>query len=125
MGFEGAGIVVESGGGIMGWSLMGKKVAFAVELEGQGSYAQYALAKADECLPLEDSTTFEEGSMSLINPLTALAFLDILKSNKEKSVVITAAASALGRMMNRYFPKEGVEVINIVRRQEQVELLKE
>ena len=74
---------------------------------------------------MEDGTSFEEGSMSLINPLTALAFLDILKSNKEKSVVITAAASALGKMMNRYFPKEGIEVINIVRRQEQVELLKE
>ena len=39
--------------------------------------------------------------------------------------MITAAASALGKMMNRYFPKEGIEVINIVRRQEQVELLKE
>ena len=47
MGFEGSGIVVESGGGLMGWSIMGKKVAFAVELEGQGSYSQYALAKAD------------------------------------------------------------------------------
>ena len=30
MGFEGSGIVVESGGGLMGWSMMGKKVAFAV-----------------------------------------------------------------------------------------------
>lgn len=31
MGFEGSGIVVESGGGLMGWGLVGKKVAFAVE----------------------------------------------------------------------------------------------
>lgn len=38
--------------------------------------------------------------------------------------MFTAAASALGRMVNRIFPKEGVEVINIVRRPEQVELLK-
>ena len=30
MGFEGSGIVVESGGGLMGWGLVGKKVAFAV-----------------------------------------------------------------------------------------------
>lgn len=31
MGFEGSGLVVENGGGIMGWSLMNKKVAFGVE----------------------------------------------------------------------------------------------
>lgn len=30
MGFEGAGIVEESGGGLMGWTYTGKKVAFAV-----------------------------------------------------------------------------------------------
>lgn len=30
-GFEGSGIVIENGGGIMGWSLKNKKVAFAIE----------------------------------------------------------------------------------------------
>lgn len=46
--------------------------------------------------------------MTFINPLTALGMLDVLKSRKEKCVVLTAAASALGRMMNRIYPKEGV-----------------
>ena len=109
----------------MGWHLVGKKVAFAVVKEGCGSYSQFTIAKADECLPLSDSTTFDQGSMSLVNPLTVLAFLDILKEKKEKSVVITAAASALGRIINRLFPKEGIEVINIVRREEQANVLKE
>ncbi len=54
--------------------------------------------------------------MSFVNPLTVLGMLDVLKSRKEKCVVLTAAASALARMMNRVYPKEGVEVINIVRR---------
>lgn len=62
--------------------------------------------------------------MSFVNPLTVLGMLDVLKSRKEKCVVLTAAASALARMMNRVYPKEGVEVINIVRRAEQVEILK-
>ena len=30
-GWEGAGIVVENGGGMMGWKALGKKVAFIVE----------------------------------------------------------------------------------------------
>lgn len=30
MGFEGCGIVVENGGGMMGWTFKDKKVAFAV-----------------------------------------------------------------------------------------------
>ena len=104
----------------MGWRLVGKNVAFAVEKEGCGSYAEYTLVKSDECLPLDDNTSLQQGSMSLINPLTVMGFLDILKSNKEKSVVMTAAASALGKIVNRFFPKEGIEVINIVRRQQQV-----
>ena len=39
--------------------------------------------------------------------------------------MLTAAASALGQMVNRLFRSEGIEVINIVRRDAQVELLKE
>jgi NADP-dependent 3-hydroxy acid dehydrogenase YdfG len=38
--------------------------------------------------------------------------------------VLTAAASALGRMINRLFPSEGVEVINVVRKEGQEEILK-
>lgn len=108
MGFEGAGLVVQNGGGMMGWGMMGKKVAFAVEKEGLGSYAQYTVVKSGECLPLNDDTSFEQGSMSLVNPLTAIAMLDIVKNKKEKCVIITAAASALGRIINRLFTQSGI-----------------
>jgi NADPH:quinone reductase-like Zn-dependent oxidoreductase len=47
MGFEGSGTVVASGGGMMGWSIKGKKVAFGASKEGIGSYAQYAVAKVE------------------------------------------------------------------------------
>lgn len=124
MGFEGSGVVAENGGGLMGWGLVGKKVAIAAQRENQGTYAQYIVVKAGECLPLSDDTSFEQGSMCIVNPLTVIGMLDMVKQRKQKCVVITAAASALGRMINRVFPKEGVEVINIVRKQEQVDLLK-
>ncbi len=50
--------------------------------------------------------------------------LDISKAAKTPCVVNTAAASALGRMMIRYFRTNGIKVINIVRRKEQVDILK-
>ena len=115
-GFEGSGVVVENGGGLMGWGLVGKKVAFT-PIMTSGSYAQYALAKSSECFPVDDEMSFEHASMSFVNPLTAIAMLDIAKAKPTKTVIINAAASALGRMLNRLLPGEGIETINIVRRQ--------
>lgn len=61
--------------------------------------------------------SFEHASMSFVNPLTAIAMLDIANSKNVRTVIINAAASSLGRMLNRYLPPEGIEIINIVRRQ--------
>ena len=55
--------------------------------------------------------------MSFVNPLTAMAMLDIAKAKPTKAVIVNAAASSLGRMLNRLLPGEGIEIINIVRRQ--------
>lgn len=61
--------------------------------------------------------SFEHASMSFVNPLTAMAMLDIAESKKIKTVIVNAAASSLGRMLNRFLPPEGVQIINIVRRE--------
>lgn len=63
--------------------------------------------------------------MSMINPLTASAFLEIAKKGGHKTIVLTAAASSLGQMVNRLGHSEGIQVINVVRRDAQVALLKE
>lgn len=55
--------------------------------------------------------------MSFVNPLTAIAMLDLANNKKAKCVIINAAASSLGRMLNRFLPPEGIEIINIVRRE--------
>jgi NADPH:quinone reductase-like Zn-dependent oxidoreductase len=62
--------------------------------------------------------------MSAINPLTAIGHLELAKEGGHKAVVITAAASSLGQMINRLFSAEGIQVVNVVRREAQVELLK-
>lgn len=73
---------------------------------------------AMQCLPLPEEVSFETGSMMCINPLTALGLLDRIKSYKAEAVIVTGAASQLGRMMNRLFKEEGIKVINVVRRDE-------
>lgn len=62
--------------------------------------------------------------MSFVNPLTALAMLEKTKSGSHKAIIHTAAASSLGRMLNRLFNDAEIPIINVVRREEQVELLK-
>jgi NADPH:quinone reductase len=42
----------------------------------------------------------------------------------KKGIIHTGAASALGRMLNKYCQTLGIPLLNIVRREEQAELLK-
>src|SRR6266508_3089909 len=74
---------------------------------------------------LDTSVSLEQGAMSVVNPLTALAFLTLAKEGRHKAIVQTAAASVLGQMVNRLCKSEGIQIINIVRREAQKELLKE
>ncbi len=59
-------------------------------------------------MPIDDSVSFEHASMSFVNPLTAIALLEYAKNKKAQTVIVNAAASALGRMMNRLIPPEGI-----------------
>ncbi|KAL4506569.1 hypothetical protein ABPG72_000140 [Tetrahymena utriculariae] len=122
-GFEGSGVVVKSGGGDIADSLLNKRVAFTAGGQN-GTFAQYTTANANFVLPIEDDVTFNQAASSFVNPLTVIAMLETVQQANVKAVVQSAAASALGRMMVRYFKQHGVEVINIVRRPEQIQILK-
>jgi NADPH:quinone reductase-like Zn-dependent oxidoreductase len=68
--------------------------------------------------------TFEQGASLIINPLTAMGLLDTARRDGHRAAVHTAAASQLGRMLLAIAAAEDFPVINVVRRQEQVDLLK-
>lgn len=64
-----------------------------------------------------------------MNPLTVLGFVDVFRKwNKDRKeshgIIHTAAASALGRMLNKICQQEKIPLLNIVRRKEQADLLK-
>ena len=120
VGNEGAGVVVAAGDSDYAQSLMGKRVAAM----GGGMYGEYRLVNAMMVLPLKDEHTAKDGASCFVNPLTALCFLETMRLEDHKAIVHTAAASNLGQMLNRICQADGVDLINIVRRQEQVDMLK-
>lgn len=120
VGNEGAGTVVAAGDSDMAQALIGKTVA----IMGGGMYGQYRCLPAMMCLPLMDGDTAKDGASSFVNPLTALSFIETMRMEDHSAIVHTAAASNLGQMLNRICQADGVELVNVVRRQEQVDILK-
>ena len=123
-GFEGSGVVVAAGRGFMARRLLGKRVAVAVQGD-EGTWQQYLIMPAMRCITLQDQVTTEQGASLFINPLTAYALLDKARREKHRAVVQTAAASALGQMIIRLGRSRSIPVVNVVRRQEQVDLLRD
>jgi NADPH:quinone reductase-like Zn-dependent oxidoreductase len=124
-GFEGVGEVVAAGEDPAAQALVGKRIAFATGLTNWGSWAEYAVAEAPACIPLLDTVRDEDAAAMIVNPLTALAMLGIVREEGEKAFVITAGASQLCKLMIAVARDEGLRPIAIVRRDEQVGMLKE
>ena len=120
VGNEGAGLVVAAGAAPAAQALLGKRVA----LLGGAMYAQYRCIDADQCLALPDGATSAEGASCFVNPLTALGMVETMRREGHRALVHSAAASNLGQMLNRICIQDGVPLVNIVRKQEQVDLLR-
>ena len=123
-GWEGAGTVVKSGGGAIGWWLRGKRVACGGQTDLDGTWAEYYIADARACVPLQDNVSFEQGATLLINPLTAVGMVEKAKRRKHKAIIQNAAMSQVGRLVHTFARMEGIPTLNIVRREEQAEALR-
>ena len=118
-GNEGAGIVV--GAGEKATALIGKTVGVA----GGSMYSQYRCAPASSCLVMDEGITSTEAASSFVNPLTALAFVETMKMENHAALINTAAASNLGQMLVKICKDDGIPLVNIVRKPEQVKILKD
>ncbi len=118
VGNEGAGVIVDAGSNVK--HLIGKTVGLA----GGAMYSQYVCVPAVNCLVMDDETTPAEAASSFVNPMTALSFIETMKMENHSAIVNTAAASNLGQMLVKICNDEDIPLVNIVRTQEQVDLLK-
>ncbi|WP_435217106.1 NADH oxidase [Luminiphilus sp. nBUS_07] len=118
VGNEGGGVVVDAG--VNAKHLIGKTVGAA----GGAMYSEYRCLPAQSCLVMNEGTTPTEAASSFVNPLTALAFIETMRLENHSAILNTAAASNLGQMLVKICQEDGVPLINVVRKPEQVEVLK-
>jgi len=120
VGNEGAGLVVEGGSSPAAQALVGKTVAVL----GGAMYSQYRSVNVNQCLVLPEGASAADGASCFVNPLTALGMIGTMRREGHKALVHTAAASNLGQMLNRLCIAEHIALVNIVRKQEQEDVLK-
>jgi len=120
VGNEAGGVVIAAGASDAAQALLGKTVG----LIGGAMYTQYRVLGAMMCLELPDGTTPAEGASCFVNPLTALGMVETMKREGHSALVHTAAASNLGQMLLKVCLADGIELVNVVRRAEQAELLR-
>ena len=120
VGNEGAGVVVAAGDSPEAQALLGQTVGFP----GDGTYGEHSIAVAQMCLPLPEGTDARDGASCFVNPMTALGMVETMRREGHTALVHTAAASNLGQMLHRICLADGVPLVNVVRRPEQVELLR-
>ena len=120
VGNEGAGVVVHAGASPPAQALLGKTVAIL----GGAMYSQYRCIKAEQCLVLPAGTSPAEGASCFVNPLTVLGMVGTMRSEGHNALVHTAAASNLGQMLTKLCLEDHVSLVNVVRKQEQKDILK-
>ena len=118
VGNEGAGIVEAAGKGAE--HLIGKVVGVA----GGAMYSEYRCLPAMSCLEMNEGTSPEQAASCFVNPLTALGMVETMRLEDHTGLVHTAAASNLGQMLVKICSQEDIPLVNIVRKEEHVDLLK-
>lgn len=122
-GFEGTGEVVEARG-LLGKLLLRKRVS--VLAEDQGTWAQEVVVDARRAIPVPASIPDEQAAAYFINPATAYLLTRRVHSLRPGEWLLqTGANSQVGRMVARLGRHFGFRTVNVVRRQEAAEELRD
>lgn len=122
-GFEAVGEVVQVGAQVdSAW--LGRRVA-CMSAEHDGAWAEYMTTPQINAFLIPDDLPEALAAMLFVNPLTAWALMDMARQAGTTSIIQTAAASALGRMLIRLCARAGIESINIIRRDEHISSLQD
>lgn len=122
-GFEGVGVVEASGGGLLGMLRKGKRVAVS---SLTGCWAEYAVCSARQVIPVPADIPDEQAAGLFVNPMTALALArDELNVPAGAWLLQSAAGSAVGKMVIALGKQAGFKTVNVIRRREQADELKQ
>jgi trans-2-enoyl-CoA reductase len=121
-GFEGAGIVIEVGAAVKNVSLG----AMVILPHDVGTWREACIVKAEHLIVVPQGIDPIQAAMLKINPMTAWRMLhDFVQLRPRDWLIQNAANSAAGRAVIQISHELGYRTINIVRRPELIEELKE
>jgi NADPH:quinone reductase-like Zn-dependent oxidoreductase len=115
-GSEAVGIVDALGEGVDA-ALLGTRV---VSAGIRGAWAEYFVAPAASLLPVPDRIPDETAAQLIAMPFSAIVLVDDLNVQKGDWIAQNAANGAVGKMVAALATSKGVNVINLVRRDEGV-----
>lgn len=127
LGMEGSGLVEKVGSNVDN-SIVGKRCglfAISSSSEYHGTWAEYCYVPYHNILVFDKEVDFDKITGCQGNPLTAVGFLDTIIKAGKKSVAHTGASSSFGRMFMRLCINQGIEVVNIVRKESSIKELSE
>jgi len=121
-GLEGAGIVESTGDGVTEVK-PGDRVAYAGHL---GSYAEFAVVKASQLIPLPDEISFEQAAAFPLQGLTAHYLLhDYYHIKPGDNILVHAAAGGVGLLLVQMLKHIGARVIGTVSTDEKARIARE
>jgi NADPH2:quinone reductase len=112
LGHEAAGVVEAVGRGVRGISV-GQRVAYAVPTPG--AYAEEAVVRADQLVPVPDDVSDRLAAAALLKGLTAQVLLRrTYRVTRDTVVVVHAAAGGVGSILVQWAAHLGARVIAVV-----------
>lgn len=111
-GFEAVGIVEEIGASVRGVE-RGMRV---LPVGTAGGWQDFKDTTPDWCLPVPDTLSDEQAACSYVNPMTAwLMATELARLKPSERIAITAAGSAIGRMLVAIANARGIRPFALVR----------
>ncbi|MFN4147522.1 MAG: zinc-dependent alcohol dehydrogenase family protein [Runella sp.] len=109
-GFEGVGEVVAVGQNVK--VTIGTRVSFT----GIGAWSEYLVTNHRTLIPVPNEMSDEVAAQLFVNPFTAVAMVEESGVKPGEWLMITACASALGKMVIQICKMRGIKTIGTVRR---------
>jgi NADPH:quinone reductase-like Zn-dependent oxidoreductase len=114
-GFEGVGEIARLGTGVRGLAV-GQRV---LPIGASGLWQEYLVRPAEWCFAVPDDLSDDRAAMAYVNPLTAFRLIEAVETHFGKAggqrVGVTAAASAIGRMLLALLTEAGFRPVALVR----------
>lgn len=108
-GFEGMGVIDAVGEGVQ--MQAGQRVSFT----GVGAWSEYVIAHHKALIPVPDEINDDVAAQLFVNPFTAFAMVEESGVPEGGWLMITACASAFGKMAIQLCQQRGIRTIGTVR----------